>query len=135
MEIDAPFTDMTASEVNVNLERLIQPAKPTNNESLTIGCDEIKGRGGSDLIFKTYKPIQVVQYHATWKGWTVDHDFMTNAKAKGQADANIFTLKLYDCKTKELKYQKKEFVASKVQGRLRSALICLCQMFGSDKKW
>lgn len=113
-----------------------QPAL-IRDEDIKLGDNEILARGANDVIFRTYKPIQVINYHSSSKnlGWTVNTDFRTNAQATSSAESIIFTMEVYESSTKQLKYQQKVAVANKVQGRMRAAICILIKIFGKDKKW
>ena len=105
------------------------------DEDITIGGNEIEARGASDIIFRTYKPIQIIEYYGKHRGWHVTHDMRSNAQAHGAADGNIFTMEVIDSKTKQVKYQFRVAVSNKVQGRVRAALGILIQIFGKNQKW
>ena len=105
--------------------------EPIADENITLGCAEILNRGACDLIFKTYKPIQVVEYNAKWRGMTTNSYFRTNAQSRGQADANIFTLELTDMKTKEVQYKNAIPVGNKQQGKMQTSMACLSKLFGA----
>ena len=109
--------------------------EPVANENITLGCEEILKRGASDVIFKTYKPFQVMEYHAKWQGKNANTYFRTNAQSTGQADANVFTLELSDAKTKAVEFRLAIAISNKQQGKIRTSINYLTQQFGPDKKW
>lgn len=110
------------------------PCPEVHDDDITIGGTEILKRGANDLIFRTYKPIQIIEYYGKSRGWVVVTDMRTNAQARGAADGNWFTLMVNDAQKKE-KYRERIPVATKVMGRLRASLIVLTKIFGKDYNW
>ena len=60
-----------------------EQAQPVRLEDITIGGNEILSRGASDAIFRTYKPIQVLEYYGKHRGWNVAFNMRTNAQQTG----------------------------------------------------
>ena len=109
-------------------------ATTVRDEDITIGGHEIKQRGASDVIFKTYKPIQVLEYYGKPRGWNVSKNMRTNAHPTCNAESNIFTMEVLNSQ-KQVEYREVIPVANKVQGRVRAALNILTKIFGADQKW
>lgn len=58
----------------------------------------------------------------------------TNAQQTGSADANIFTMEVFNS-NKQREFQAQVPVSNKVQGRVRAALQILISIHGKNKKW
>ena len=78
MEIPASQPDNMMSVDGANKKPLQQMS--VRDEDITIGGNEIVSRGASDIIFRTYKPIQVLDYYGKNHGWNITHDMRTNAQ-------------------------------------------------------
>ena len=108
---------------------------PLHDDEITIGSEEIYKRGANDIIFRTYKPIQVLKYYCDSQNLKLDNGGMRiNGQAKSSADANVYSLEVFD-KKQNSKFKSRQAVTNKVQGSLHTSLNILNQIFGPNYNW